>query len=112
MLSLEKNMEYKVVLTTQAKMDFRRIIDYLLYELENEQAAANITNDMENTINRLSHVAGSLKLCEDSKLHSLGYRTIHFKHHKYFMLYRVENNKVYVDAVYYDLQNYEHDSRK
>lgn len=32
-------MEYEVVLTTQAKTDFRQIINYLLFNLNNEQAA-------------------------------------------------------------------------
>lgn len=100
-------MEYKVVLTTQAKVDFRRIIDYLLFKLKSEQAATNVANDMENTINQLSHVAGSLKLCEDSRLKSLGYRTIHFKQHRYLMLYRIESDVVYVDSIYHDLQDYE-----
>lgn len=110
-LSLEKNMEYEVVLTTQAKVNFRQIINYLLYELKSEQAATNVANDMENTINRLAHIAGSLKLCEDYKLRNLGYRMIHFKRHKYFMLYRIEGNRVYVDSIYHDLQDYEQSVR-
>ncbi len=100
-------MEYEVLLTTQAKMDFRRIINYLLYELESEQAATNVVNDMENTLDRLSHIAGSLKFCEDSRLRALGYRTIHFRRHKYSMLYRIEGNRAYVDGIYHNLQDYE-----
>lgn len=104
-------MEYEVVLTTQAKTDFRQIINYLLFKLNNEQAATNVTNDMENTIDQLSHVAGSLKMCEDERLRALGYRMIHFKRHKYFMLYRIEGSVVYVDGIYHDLQDYENLTR-
>lgn len=100
-------MEYEVVLTTQAKTDFRQIINYLLFKLNNEQAATSVTNDMENTIDQLSHVAGSLKMCEDERLRALGYRTIHFKRHRYFMLYRIEGSVVYVDSIYHDLLDYE-----
>lgn len=32
---------------------------------------------------------------------------IHFKYHRYFMLYRIEDDKVCVDAIYHDLQDYE-----
>ena len=60
---------------------------------------------------RLAHVAGSLKLCDDPKLRALGYRTIHFKHHKYFMLYRIEDGKAYVDGIYHDSQDYENIAR-
>lgn len=40
-------MEYKVVLTSVAKIQFRHIIDYLLYELEKQQAAVNVINDFD-----------------------------------------------------------------
>ena len=36
---------------------------------------------------------------------------IHFKHHKYFMLYRIEDGKVYIDGIYHDSQDYENIAR-
>lgn len=103
MPGLGQNMGFEVVLTRQAQLDFRDIINYLLYKLKSVQAADSVVSDMENTIERLSRIADSLKLCEDPWLRDLGYRTIHFKHHKYFMLYRVEGVRVYVDGIYHDL---------
>ena len=100
-------MEYKVVLTSQAKAHFREIIHYLCYELESRQAATNITNDFEETIDRLSMTVGSFKLCDDEVLRAKGYRTIHFRRHKYFMVYSVHNDTAYVEGIYHDLQDYE-----
>lgn len=100
-------MNYEVILTTPAKIQLDHIIEYILSEFENEQAALSVLEDAENTRIRLSHVAGSLKLCADSGLRAPGYRTIHFKNHRYFMLYRLDQNKVYVDAIYHDMQDYE-----
>lgn len=100
-------MEYEIFLTVQTKMHFRQIIDYLLYKLENKQAAASVMDDFDETIDKLSHVAGSLKLCDDAALRSQKYRTIHFEHHRYLMIYRIENNIVYVEGIYHDLQDYE-----
>lgn len=100
-------MEYEVVLTSQAQLDFRNITHYLLYEFKSEQAAIGVTDDMEKTIERLSYMASGLKLCDDPRLRDLGYWTIHFKRHNYFMLYRIEDGVVYVDAIYHDLQDYE-----
>ena len=108
--NLEQNMGFKVVLTSQAQLDFRNIIYYLIHELKNEQATISVTNDMENTIERLSYMASGLKLC-DPRLRDLGYRTIHFKRHNYFMLYRIQDDMVYVDAIYHNLQNYENISK-
>ena len=87
-------MEFKVTLTIRAQLDFRNIINYILHELRSEQAATSVANDMEYTIERLSYTAGGLKLCDDPTLRALGYRTIHFKHHRYFMLYRIQDGVV------------------
>lgn len=100
-------MNYRVILTISAKTQLDHIIEYVLFKYENAQAALSIMNDAEETKRRLSCVADGLKLCEDQRLHSLGYRTIHFKRHRYFMLYRIQDNTVYVDAIYHDLQDYE-----
>lgn len=100
-------MDYEVILTHPAKVQLDHIVDYLLHELENTQAALSVIDDAETTRIRLSLIAGSLKLCDDPVLRDLGYRMIHFKHHRYFMLYRIEDSKVYVDAIYHDTQDYE-----
>ena len=53
------------------------------------------------------HVAGSLKLCDDSKLRELGYHAIHLKRHNYFMLYKIIGKQVFITDIYHDLQDYE-----
>ena len=52
-------------------------------------------------------MAGSLKLCDDPELQALGYRTIHLKRHRYFLLYKIIDDIVRVDGIYHDLQDYE-----
>lgn len=47
-------MEDKVVLISYAKAQFKETIHYLLYELESQQTATNVTNDFEATIIWLS----------------------------------------------------------
>lgn len=100
-------MEYEVILSAEAQEHFRRIIHYLIYELQSNQAASGVTDDMEETILRLSDVAGSLKLCEHPRLRALGYRTIHFRRHKYFMLYKIAGREAHVLGIFHDLQDYE-----
>lgn len=100
-------MEYKVVLTSAAEVQFRNILNYLLYEFKSQQAAANVVNDFDDTVSRLSHVAGSMKLCDDRILREKGYRTIHFKRHQYLMVYTMDQNTAYIEGIYHDLQDYE-----
>lgn len=100
-------MDFEVIFSEQAEQDLDKIISYCLYKLKNTQAAMNILSDVENTLKRLSCMADSLRLCENTLLCDLGYREIRLKQHSYFMLYRIEGNRAYVDAIYHDLQDYE-----
>ena len=52
-------------------------------------------------------MAGSLKLCDNPKLRQLEYRRINFLNHRYFMLYRIEDDVLIVDSIFHDLQDYE-----
>ena len=104
-------MDYKVVITADAEEDLDRFIQYLLFEKQNSQAASNVLNDFEATVYTLSNVAGSLKLCDNSRLKTLGYRKIHFLSHRYFMLYRIEGNCAIVDNIFHELQDYENKVR-
>lgn len=107
LMNWNNDTDFKVIFTDDAKKQSRNIIDYLFFELNNAQAAYNVEQDMKETSQMLSRVAGSLKLCDNPKLNALGYRTIHLKRHRYFMLYKTIGNIVRVDGIYHDLQDYE-----
>ena len=100
-------MDYKIVLMQNAENDLDSFISYLLFEKKSEQAARNLLNDFEATKTSLSNVAGARKLCDNPRLRELGYRRINFLSHRYFMLYRIENDTVYVDNIFHQLQDYE-----
>lgn len=101
-----KDTDFKVIFTDDAKEQIQNILDYLFFELNNAQAAYSVEQDMKDTTQRLSHIADNLKLCDNSKLHALGYRTIHLKCHRYFMLYKIIDDIVRIDGIYHDLQDY------
>lgn len=100
-------MDYRVVMMESAEEDLDRFVTYLLFEKKNEQAARNLLNDFEKTKASLSNIAGSLKPCDNPKLKELGYRRINFLLHRYFMLYRIEGNSVFIDNIFHELQDYE-----
>lgn len=100
-------MAYNVVVTAEAEEDLNRYIKYLLFDKKSEQAARNVLNDFEATVESLKVVAGSLKLCDNPRLKQLGYRRINFHSHRYFILYRLEENTVFVDSIFHELQDYE-----
>lgn len=100
-------MDYKVVVTRDAQEDLECFIKYLIIEKESMQAAENVLNDYDTTIESLKHVAGSLKLCDNPRLRQLEYRRINFLNHRYFMLFRIVDNVVIVDNIFHELQDYE-----
>lgn len=106
-MSWNTDTDCEVILTDAAVIHAQKILDYIFFELGNVQAARSVEQDMKETTKRLSRVAGSLKLCDDPRLRDLGYRTIHLKRHKYFMLYKIVGKRVYVVGIYHDLQDYE-----
>lgn len=100
-------MAYKVVLTEDAEQDLEQYIRYLLFVKQSEQAAKNLFQDFEETKRSLEMAAGSLKLCDNLRLRELGYRRINFLSHRYFLLYRLEDEKAMVDNIFHELQDYE-----
>lgn len=100
-------MAYNVIITPPARHQLEMYIAYTLCELKNLQAARSIKDDARETKKRLSNIAGSLPLCKDKVLAKNGYRRILFKKHDFFMVYRIDNNTVIVDAMYHELQDYE-----
>ncbi|MBQ6481886.1 MAG: type II toxin-antitoxin system RelE/ParE family toxin [Anaerolineaceae bacterium] len=100
-------MEYKIVVTPDAEADLDRIIRYLLYEIKNKQAASSVLNDFEETKNVLSICAGTLKLCDNPGLKSRGYRRINFISHKYFLMYRIQDESVIIDNIFHSSQDFE-----
>ena len=100
-------MDYKVLITKDAEEDLDSFVKYLIIEKKNMQAAENLLNDYDATIESLKRVAGSLKLCDNPRLCQLEYRRINFLNHRYFMIYRIEDNVVFVDNIFHELQDYE-----
>ena len=100
-------MIYEVIITIDAETDLDNILNYLLFDKRNSQAASDVLKDFEVIVNRLSYIAGSIALCSNEKLKKHGYRRIGLNHHRYFLLYRIEDNKVFIDKVFHELQDYE-----
>ena len=104
-------MAYRIVITKDAEEDLERFIRYLVFEKESMQAAQNLLNDYDATIESLKHVAGSLKFCDNPRLRRLEYHRSNFLNHKYLMLYRIVDDIVFVDNIFHELQDYENKMR-
>ena len=97
---------YKVIVADAAKQRLHEYLNYLKYDLGSQQAAKSVYKDYVATRKRLEDAAGSLKVCDDPDLNVLGYHRINFRHHDYFLMYRVDGNYAYVDYVFHGLEDY------
>lgn len=100
-------MDYEVIMTIDAENDLNQFLEYLVYEKQSVQAAKNLLDDFEQTLQNLQMAAGSLKDCKNPKLRERGYKRINFISHRYFILYRVEGSKAIIDSIFHELQDYE-----
>lgn len=98
---------FNVIISPKALTQLNDYIDYLQYTLLNKQAAYNVWQDAMDTREKLSKVAGSLKLCVHPLLRKYGYHSISFLRHRYLMLYRIDGQIAYVEAIYHQLQDFE-----
>ena len=98
---------FDVIISPKALAQLNDYIDYIQYTLMNDQAAYNVWQDALDTQKELSKIAGRMKLCGHPLLKEYGYYPINFLRHRYIMLYRIEGQTAYVEAIYHQLQDYE-----
>ena len=100
-------MQYKVQISDLANRQYDKFLNYIYNVLMNPQAAANLMQDFDDTIEILEGQAESLGYCNSERLRKLGLRKVHFQRHKYLLVYRVKQEKVIVEGMYHELQDYE-----
>ena len=98
---------YRVVISDDAKADFRRYKDYLLKNKKSQQAAKNLVLDFRNTRKQLENVAGSLREPESEALKARGLKRINFLKHDYFLLFKIQEDVAYITNMFHSLEDYE-----
>ncbi len=100
-------MSYKVELSELASMQYDKFLKYIYFVLRNPQAADNLMQDFDDTIEILEEQAAHFGYCRSERLSKLGFHKIHLKKHRYLLVYRVRSDKVIVEGMYHELQDYE-----
>ena len=99
-------MEYKLIITEQAEEQLEACVHYLLYQLKNQQAATHFLNEMEKLYDRLEDNPYQFPKCGDVYLEGRGYREAIIPKMEYLVIYRMENDTVYVLGIFHRLENY------
>ena len=100
--------KYNVEITREAELQMQRYLEYLLIDLKSEQSYKAVKEDYLETLERMTSVAGSLRICENPKFAKRKIRKILFSIHRYVVLYRLYNDTTdVVIGVYHTMQDYE-----
>lgn len=97
----------EVELSSLASMQYDKFLAHIYFVLKNSQAADGLMQDFDETVDILREQADYLGYCRSERLRKLGFHKIHFKRHRYLLVYRVKNDKVIVEGMYHELQDYE-----
>jgi len=100
-------MQYSVEISELAEKQYDDILYYLANVKMNPQAVQGVIDDFDFAVGQLENLAGTFGFCEDTRLKSLGFHKLHLKVHRYLLVYRVNGNKVIIEGMYHELQDYE-----
>ena len=92
-------MQFNVELSELAEKQYDIILSYISNVLKNPQALENV--------GKLEKMADTFNYCKSDRLRELGLRKISFAKHRYLLVYRVAGNRVIIEGIYHELQDYE-----
>ena len=67
----------------------------------------NVMDDYDGTITKLETMADSFGYCRSERLKAMELRKIKFEKHRYLFVFRVKGNRVIIERMYHELQDYE-----
>lgn len=100
-------MRFDVELSELAEKQYDNILKYLAFKLKNPQAVSSVADDFDVAVSHLEETADLFEYCRSRKLADMGLRKLRLDNHRYLLVYRVEANKVIVEGIYHELQDYE-----
>lgn len=99
-------MAYNVVITERAEQLLERLVHYLLFQIKNEQAAVHLMDEISNIYDRIEENPFQFPECRDAYLKSKQYREAITMEMNYVVIYKIEDDTVYILGVFHGLENY------
>ncbi|MBQ4522235.1 MAG: type II toxin-antitoxin system RelE/ParE family toxin [Lachnospiraceae bacterium] len=99
-------MHYKLIITERAEELLDGLVRYLLYRIKNQQAALHLLESIEKLYDRLEYNPFQYPFCKDEYLLQKEYREAVLTDMNYLVIYKVEDENVYVLGVFHELEQY------
>ena len=94
-------MAYQIIATKESERLIEGCIDYILNTLIEPAAASHFVDELDKLYSRLEDNPFQFRCCSDESLANLGYRECQFSSMNYRLIFRIENELVYIVAVYH-----------
>lgn len=99
-------MAYNLIITERADELVDRLTAYLIIHLKNPDAASHFLDELEAIYNRLEENPFQFAESKDEYLFIRGYRVALFQGINYYVVFRVDEQTVYVLGVFHTLEDY------
>ena len=99
-------MAYKLIVTERADELIDRLTAYLINKLKNPDAAAHFLDELETIYDRLEENPYQFSESRDEYLYLRGYREALFQEMKYRVVFRTDEQAVYILGVFHTLEDY------
>ena len=99
-------MAYNIIISERANEQIDTIVGYVKNTLNSPAAATSILLDIEDSYDKLEHMAEAFGYCNDNYLRSKGYRKKLLARHNYLIIYRIVNQEVHVSGIFHIKEDY------
>ncbi len=101
-------MRYDLLITKRAEELLDSILSYIMKQLQNPQAAANLLDNIEYIYHNLQQNPRMYVCLDDEPLKEKKYRKVTIPYYNYLIIYRVdeETHRVYVLGFFHELESY------
>ncbi|MCD8067458.1 MAG: type II toxin-antitoxin system RelE/ParE family toxin [Lachnospiraceae bacterium] len=100
-------MAYKLIVSEYADELLDSIIDYLLFHLKSDQAAAHLLDGIENIYSRMEENPYQFPPCNDTYLAKKGYREAIVPQMNYIVIFSISTYTVKITGIFHQLEAYE-----
>lgn len=99
-------MTYRLIVSERAEELIDASVNYIVNILKNPDAAVHLLDEVSEIYDRLEENPYQFGDSKDDYLKSKGYKEAIVSGMQYKMIFRIDNNSVYIVGLFHDLEDY------
>ncbi len=100
-------MAYELIVTEHAADLMDNILNYLIYQLKNKQAAKHLLDEIDSIYDRLEENPLQFPLSRDTYLADKGYREAVVGQMNYIIVFSIKADNVNIAGIFHQLESYQ-----